>query len=110
VGRAAQAAALAHAKLAYGEGEMSWTWSEPGDLARMLWPIVYEGADLLTSAGLARVKECPGCGWLFLDRTKNRSKRWCTMEGGCGDTEKMRRNVARRAAHRISQPAGGEHP
>jgi predicted RNA-binding Zn ribbon-like protein len=45
-----------------------------------------------------RVRECRGehCGWLFLDLTKNRSRRWCEMEV-CGSRAKMQRYRARRA-------------
>jgi predicted RNA-binding Zn ribbon-like protein len=36
---------------------------------------------------LERVKECPNCGWLFLDTTKNGKRRWCSMED-CGSNVK----------------------
>jgi predicted RNA-binding Zn ribbon-like protein len=53
---------------------------------------------LLTGPELGRVKQCPGplgdCGWLFLDTSKNRSRRWCSMEG-CGSEAKMRRRHER---------------
>jgi predicted RNA-binding Zn ribbon-like protein len=55
-------------------------------------------ADLLTSPRLSRVGRCDGvgdCGWLFLDATKNHSRRWCSM-AGCGSRAKMRRYYARR--------------
>ena len=62
--------------------------------------------DLLTGDHLARVKVCAGCHWLFLDRSKNGSRRWCSMED-CGTSAKMRRYVARRAARRASSAAPG---
>ena len=45
---------------------------------------------------VARIKRCPaeGCGWLFLDETKNARRRWCAMET-CGNRAKARRNYAR---------------
>jgi predicted RNA-binding Zn ribbon-like protein len=53
-----------------------------------------------TAAGeLARLKRCVGCPWLFLDRSKNGSRRWCSMEM-CGTDEKVRRYVRKRAAKR----------
>jgi predicted RNA-binding Zn ribbon-like protein len=98
--RDAHREAVAHARLRWNDGGFTWMWTEADDLARMIWPVVYEAADLLTTGELARIKECPGCGWLFLDASKNRSRRWCTMEQGCGTHEKMRRYTARRAAKR----------
>jgi predicted RNA-binding Zn ribbon-like protein len=55
----------------------------------------------LTSGPLGRVKGCAGCNWLFVDESKNKSRRWCSMEE-CGTHAKMRRYVARRAAKRKS--------
>jgi len=46
-------------------------------------------ATLLTSADLERVKACPTCGWFFLDTSKNRSRRWCSMST-CGASAKSR--------------------
>ena len=44
-----------------------------------------------------RVCEGNGCGWLFLDQTRNGSRRWCSS-GDCGRRERVRRHRARRAA------------
>ena len=44
---------------------------------------------LLTSERLARVSRCPSCGWFFVDTTKNRSRRWCSM-AMCGSAVKAR--------------------
>jgi predicted RNA-binding Zn ribbon-like protein len=57
--------------------------------------IVEAGIGLLTSPDLARVKACPGCGWLFLDETKNGSRRWCSMRM-CGSLAKARRYYRRK--------------
>src|SRR5215211_7183735 len=54
------------------------------------------------SGGLDRLKLCVGCYWLFLDASRNRSRRWCTLEV-CGTHEKARRYVAKRAAKRNSK-------
>jgi predicted RNA-binding Zn ribbon-like protein len=52
--------------------------------------------DLLTKGRLERLKRCPGpgCGWLFLDHSKNGSRRWCAM-ATCGNRTKGRRHRAR---------------
>jgi predicted RNA-binding Zn ribbon-like protein len=71
-----------------------------GDVLLPLHLVARAVADLLTSPRLSRVGRCEGvgnCGWLFLDTTKNRSRRWCSMEG-CGSRAKMRRYYARRGA------------
>lgn len=44
---------------------------------------------LLTSERLSRVSRCPSCGWFFVDTTKNRSRRWCSM-AMCGSAVKAR--------------------
>ncbi len=46
---------------------------------------------------LARVKKCPGvgCGWVFIDETKNARRKWCIMET-CGNRAKAARNYARK--------------
>jgi predicted RNA-binding Zn ribbon-like protein len=94
-----EAEALAHANLAAGPGGFAWTWSRPGDLDGLRWPIVHAAATLLTRGPLGRVKACGGCRDLFLDETKNGSRRWCSM-AECGTRAKMRRFVARRSAAR----------
>jgi predicted RNA-binding Zn ribbon-like protein len=50
-------------------------------------PIMKSVQDLLLSDKLVRIKECPSCGWLFLDTTKNGKRRWCSMED-CGSNVK----------------------
>lgn len=77
-----------------------WAWVLDGDgndLERMLWPIVRSAADLLTSGDLEKVRECAreGCDWLFVDMSKNHSRRWCSMNT-CGSRVKARRYYQRR--------------
>jgi predicted RNA-binding Zn ribbon-like protein len=50
-------------------------------------PIVKSAYELLLSDKLHRVKQCPNCGWLFLDATKNGKRRWCSMQD-CGNAVK----------------------
>ncbi|WJH39563.1 CGNR zinc finger domain-containing protein [Aliirhizobium terrae] len=45
---------------------------------------------LLDAGAVERLKICGHCGWLFLDRSKNRSRAWCDM-AVCGNREKARR-------------------
>jgi len=57
--------------------------------AEILGPIALAAVDLLRSDMLARVKMCPqdDCHWLFLDTSKNGSRRWCDM-ATCGNRAK----------------------
>lgn len=93
------AAALAHAELQPGAVGFGWGWASAPRLERVLWPIVRSAATLLTDrALLERVGQCAddrGCGWLFLDLSKNRSRRWCDIND-CGNRAKQRRHNARR--------------
>jgi predicted RNA-binding Zn ribbon-like protein len=93
----ALAAALPHRQIVESNGGFDWDWEPVSPaLDRVLWPVTLSAAELVTSAERARVRECPGehCGWLFLDASKNRSRRWCSMES-CGSQEKSRRYYQR---------------
>ena len=93
------AQALPHARLAPEAGGFTWSWDDEPALDRILWPIVRSATQLLTAAELPRVKQCAGqgCSWLFLDTSKNGSRRWCEMEV-CGSRAKARTYYARRKA------------
>ena len=94
------ASALAAATLDVTDAyEPHWTWPDTGDLAAVLHPIGLAAANLLTSDDLRRVKRCGRCPWLFLDNSKNHSRRWCDMND-CGRAQKIERYVARRSAAR----------
>lgn len=78
----------------------AWTRSDAADsLTAPLRPIVQSAAELLTSDLVDRVRECHGddCTWLFLDQSRNRSRRWCSMES-CGNRAKVRRHYRRQRA------------
>jgi predicted RNA-binding Zn ribbon-like protein len=93
--------ALAHAQLTPdGEGyALRWDLSDSTALESPLWPVAYSAADLLaTPDQLGRVGQCQddrGCGWLFLDLTKNHSRRWCAMDD-CGNRAKAKRHYERK--------------
>lgn len=84
--------AMSHARIKPVAEKYEWTWDPPEALDAPLWPIVHNAGELLASEMLERLRECASdsCGWYFLDLTKNRSRRWCTM-GGCGNRAKARR-------------------
>ncbi len=92
--------AMSHAGLTPSGGRFEWSWPEaPLDLDRVSWWVARSAAELLTSPDLTFVRECAGydCGWLFMDTTKNRSRRWCNMST-CGNRAKGRRHYERRRA------------
>jgi len=62
------------------------------DRDRITGPIAWAAFDLLRGDELSRLKQCPpdDCRWLFIDRTKNGSRRWCDM-GTCGNRAKKRK-------------------
>jgi predicted RNA-binding Zn ribbon-like protein len=80
-----------------------WAWDRGGEdgggppLERPLWPVVRSAAELLTSPKLGRVKVCggEGCGWIFLDESRNASRRWCESRD-CGNRERVRQYLARK--------------
>ena len=91
-------AAMRHRTLAPMNGGFRWDWQSDGktNLERILWPIAPAAADLLTSDELKIVRFCeaPDCEWLFLDHSRNHSRRWCDMTS-CGNRAKARRHYQR---------------
>ncbi len=87
--------AFSRAKLTPAQGRCDWDWEGgEGDLRLVLHPVVRSAAELLTSNPPARVSGCISCGWLFVDRSKNHSRRWCSMRD-CGNRAKARRHYRR---------------
>ncbi|GIH09798.1 hypothetical protein Rhe02_78650 [Rhizocola hellebori] len=97
--------AVARAALVLDKGDPPRVRLAYGTVAAMLVPdrIAEAAIDVLRAADLTRVRRCPmlegGCGWLFLDQSRNGSRRWCRM-ADCGSTVKARRLTERRRAAR----------
>lgn len=91
-------AALERRLVRSGDG-YAFGWPESDALDQVLWPVAVSAAELLTSADRERVKECAAdtCNWLFLDMSRNRSRRWCDMKE-CGNRAKARRFYKRQRA------------
>jgi len=70
---------------------------ERESLDHMFAPLVLSAIELLTSNTLGRLRECDGevCDWLFVDKSRNHLRRWCSMDH-CGNRAKSRRQYARR--------------
>ena len=85
-----------------------WTWVDLEDhLTSFLWLVAKDATELLTSDRLTQVRECADdtCGWLFLDLSKNASRRWCNM-ADCGNRAKARRYRARKKATQETPETG----
>ncbi|WP_126977699.1 CGNR zinc finger domain-containing protein [Frigidibacter oleivorans] len=80
------AGSLARATLAGVPAHLSFDGPD-----RIVGPVAWAALDLLRGSDLDRLKQCPpeDCHWLFIDRTKNGSRRWCEM-ATCGDKAKRR--------------------
>jgi predicted RNA-binding Zn ribbon-like protein len=87
---------LSHRHIVRTGDDYKWKWSDGPTLERILWPIATAAADLLVSRELHQLRECEAgdCYWLFLDNSRNHSRRWCTMSS-CGNREKARRHYRR---------------
>jgi predicted RNA-binding Zn ribbon-like protein len=92
------AEAMTHARIVPTAGGFTWEWIDTAvNLDRMLWPVVRSAEDLLISDELDAVRVCASdsCNWLFIDTSKNHSRRWCDMKS-CGNRAKARRFYSRK--------------
>jgi predicted RNA-binding Zn ribbon-like protein len=90
-------AAALHRRLREGKTGLIWSWQDVEQQPEIpLWKLAQAAADLLVSKDAERIKECgdPTCRWLFLDTSKNHTRRWCDMKI-CGNRMKARRHQAR---------------
>lgn len=71
------------------DGRFAVGWPEPS-IQTPVQQIAASALVLLASEELDRVKQCPGktCGWVFLDSTRNRSRRWCNS-AECGNRSRV---------------------
>ena len=93
--------AVAAAMIRPAQGSFSLNWNpDPPDMEQMLWPITYAAMDLLLSTDLAQIGQCAddrGCGIIFIDTSRNHSRKWCRMES-CGNRAKAQRHYQRKGA------------
>jgi|SRR5580692_4967932 predicted RNA-binding Zn ribbon-like protein len=93
--------AKAHQRLVPAGAKFAWIWDRSENaLDSPLWRVSQSAADLLTSADLQKLRQCGGdeCRWLFLDTSRNGTRRWCDMKD-CGNRAKVRR-FRRRENHK----------
>jgi predicted RNA-binding Zn ribbon-like protein len=78
---------------------LGWDWGHFETHAELpLWILAQAASQLMTSDTMQRIRACGAetCRWLFLDTSKNHTRRWCNMKV-CGNRMKARRFQARRA-------------
>jgi predicted RNA-binding Zn ribbon-like protein len=73
-----------------GHYHLTWRETDAGP-EQILWRVARATAELMTSDALLTVRVCAGeaCGWLFLDKSRNHLRRWCSMSD-CGNRAKAR--------------------
>ena len=93
--------AAPHLRLVRGEPAYTWQWDaddkDGAQLERIFWPVALIASQLLTSDDQVRLGQCAderGCGGVFIDTSRNHTRRWCSMND-CGNRAKSRRHYAR---------------
>lgn len=77
-------------------GGFATTWQPQDSLELPRWQVAASAAAVLGSDDRDRLKQCPGeqCGWVFLDESSNRSRRWCDSRL-CGNRARVRAHYLR---------------
>lgn len=78
-----------------------WAWRSPTEQpVAPLYPVLYAAAELFASDDLARVRTCANlsCGRVFLDHSRNQSRKWC-ISTDCGNRERVRAYYRRRGVN-----------
>lgn len=90
--------AMSKACITLRDNTFTWEWTQKETaLESLLWPVIRAAAELLTAQDLRLARQCAAddCSWLFLDTSKNHSRRWCDMQS-CGNRIKVSRHYERR--------------
>ena len=93
-------AAKQHQALDWDGEKLHWTLSQSSSLPALpLWLLSLNAAELMTSEQMHLLRECGNgeCRWLFVDTSKNHTRRWCDMKI-CGNRMKARRFKAQHRA------------
>jgi predicted RNA-binding Zn ribbon-like protein len=87
-------------RLTLEDHQLAWRWKGLSrSVEAPLWLLSESAADLFLFGQLTQLRDCASdtCRWLFLDQSKNHSRRWCNM-GICGNRNKARQFQLRQAA------------
>lgn len=95
--------ATAGRRLVLPSGAPAAHWA--GGVPSLRAALALDAAALLTSApSLSRVTACDECRWVFLDTTRNHSRRWCDP-ADCGNRSRQRSHYRRHRGNPVD-PAG----
>lgn len=85
--------AMSHSTMCFkGQAPVHWTvCPEKAGSALIKDRLAIAASELLSQPVLANVRECAACSWLFLDLSRSRSRRWCSM-ATCGNRAKAQRH------------------
>ncbi|HEY8052696.1 MAG TPA: CGNR zinc finger domain-containing protein [Steroidobacteraceae bacterium] len=90
----------AHQELKWERSGPAWDWGRAETNAALpVWMLSRAASQLMLSEAMLFIRACgaESCRWLFLDTSKNHTRRWCNMQV-CGNRMKARRFQARREA------------
>jgi predicted RNA-binding Zn ribbon-like protein len=82
--------ALSNIRFTIENNNFELMYADKPDLLEPLWVILKSAYDATANFDHKRIKECPACGWMFLDQTKNGKKVWCSPLS-CGSIDKTKR-------------------
>jgi predicted RNA-binding Zn ribbon-like protein len=84
--------AMANRALQWKPSRVELAWINNTDPSVPVWMLTQLTTDLLTSSDVKSLRACadPACRWLFLDTSRNHTRRWCDMKI-CGNRMKVRR-------------------
>jgi predicted RNA-binding Zn ribbon-like protein len=90
--RSAVAVAINAARLERHPDGCDWTIdTDKAGLDTLLSRVALAAQRLLLSSEIPYVRECERCSWLFVDRSKNKRRRWCKTET-CGNRTRAARH------------------
>lgn len=79
-------------------GERTWSWAEEKlTLSTPRYRVASAIVELLTGPDINQLHQCEddACGWVFLDTSPRRNRRWC-VSAECGNRNRVRRHYQRR--------------
>jgi predicted RNA-binding Zn ribbon-like protein len=82
------------------DGRLGWKLRLQPQAENVLAPVLWSAGDLVANLTSFRIRQCanPQCLWMFVDDSKNGSRRWCSMKY-CGNRAKARRHYMRHRSH-----------
>ena len=97
--------AVKHLTIGHDRGAVyNLSWNKGLGSELILYAVVQSAAGLLATVSDQRLQQCSGkhCTWLFIDSSKNGSRRWCEMQR-CGSREKSRRYYHNKRKKKIAK-------